>query len=93
MAKKKTRPGPDLAIVELDADCEVTLPDWVRNDPRVLRWLFHRLVDLQASHKRTRWMIQDVEDRLAAMCSDLLDDTINGLLVEARARQEEAARG
>ncbi len=93
MAKHETGSNPDEAIVTVGADCEVKLPDWVRKDARTLRWLHHRVVDLLASHDHTDLMIQDVEDRLAVMCSDMVDDTVNDLIREARAARKAVPRG
>ena len=93
MAKKKTEGNRDEAIVKVDADCEVVLPDWVRNDVRMLRWLQHRVVDMMASHNLTSLMIQDVEDRLASMCFEMVDDAVNDLIREAPAPGGEVARG
>lgn len=86
MVKCESGRDPDRAIVALDADCEVTLPDWIRNDVRLLRWVHHRVVDLMACHDHTNLMIQDVEDRLAVLSSDMVDDAINDLICEARAQ-------
>ncbi len=93
MPKRETGSNPDEAIVALDADCEVTLPDRVRNDLGMLCWLHHRVVDLLASHDHTDLMIQDVEDRLAVMSPDMVDDAVNDLIREARAARRAVSRG
>ena len=93
MAEHETGSNPDEAIVTFDGDCEVTLPERVRNDMQMLRWLHHRVVDLMASHGHANLMIQDVEDRLAVMSSDMVDDGVNDLVREARAAGEAVSRG
>ncbi len=93
MAKDETGSNPDKAAVAFDGDCEVTLPDRVRNDIRMLRWLQHRVVDLMASHGHADLMIQDVEDRLEVLSSDMVDDAVNDLVREALAAVGEVSRG
>jgi hypothetical protein len=85
VAECETESKPDQPPVEVKCDCEVdvTLPEWVRNDLRMVRWLHHRVVDLLADHGHTAWMIQDVEDRLGALSGDLIDDAITELVAEA----------
>ena len=85
---RRTHSKPQRPRVKVECDCEVivTLPDWVRNDLGMLRWLHHRVVDLLAYHGRTAWMIQDIEDRLDALSGDLIDGTINNLIAEASGR-------
>ncbi len=93
MAKTKAVSNRDKPIVKGDLDCEVTLPDWIRTDVRMLRWLHHRVVDLLACHDHTDWMIQDIEDRLGALSFDMVDDAVNDLIVEIRIQGKEVTRG
>ncbi len=93
MAEHETESNPDKAIVAFDGDCEVTLPDRVRNDIRMLRWLQHRVVDLMASLGHAGLMIQDVENRLGVLSSDMVEDAVNDLVREALAAVEEVSRG
>ncbi len=81
--RKQSKPPRPRVKVECDCEVTVTLPDWVRNDLGMLRWLHHRVVDLLASHDHADWMIQDIEDRLGALSSDLIDDAVNNLIAEA----------
>ena len=93
MAEHETESNPDEAFVTFQGDCEVKIPELVRKDMRMLRWLHHRVVDLMASHGHANLMILDVEDRLAVISSDLLADAVTDLVREARAAVEEVSRG
>ena len=93
MVKPKPGSDPDKAAVKVDAECQVTLPDRVRGDMRTLQWLHHRVVDLMASHGHADLMIQDVEDRLEVLSSDMVDDAVNDLVREALAAVGEVSRG
>ena len=93
MARREAGRSLSEAIVRMDGDCEVALPTWVRNNMPALRWLHHRVVDLMAKHGHADLMVQDVEDRLAVLSCDMVDDTVNDLIREARDAEEEVARG
>ncbi len=85
MAEHETGRNRDEAIVRVDVETEVTLPDRVRGDMRTLQWLYHRVVDLMASHGHAGLMIQDVENRLEVLGSDMVEDAVNDLVREAYA--------
>ena len=83
MAKHKTESKPVAPTVQFDGDCDVTLPDWVRNDVNMLRRLHHKVVDLLADNDHITWMIQDVEDRLGALGRDVIRETVSDMIAEA----------
>ena len=83
---------PDQVHVRFRGDGTVRLPDSVRNDHWMLRWLLHRVVSLMARHGQTTWLAQDVEQRLICLGGDFAKFTINDLIAEARlAKREERA--
>ena len=76
--------------VELDGRFSVELPDSVRHDLSLMRWLSHRIVDLLTRHNHIEWLVRDVEHRLGSLSASLAEDAIRDLVAEARAHRAEA---
>ena len=63
----------------------VTLPECVRDDLNVMRWLHHRIGEVMADHGLVECLVHDVEMRLTTLSFDIVGDYVTGLVGEARA--------
>ena len=63
----------------------VTLPEAVRTDCDVMRWLHHWVVDALADGGYVKWMVQDVEQRLGHLGADIVDASLWDLVRQAQA--------
>ena len=74
-----------LADEEEVGDFKVKLPDSVRGNLRVMRWLHHRVVDVMADQGLVDWLVHDVEARLTSLRFEIVHYYVTDLLREARA--------
>ena len=95
MAKKKTKRKKPDALVHLAEkfSMEVVFSRGFEEEPETLRRLAHRTVDLLVDAGHYRWLSDSVADELRCLTDDLVVDHLTELIVEARARGKEAARG
>lgn len=95
MAKKrKTRPHFVALHTAEDSQgrLQVMLPQRVRQDKRLMRWLHHRLVDLLAEDGALSCLDDDVNEQLSLLTVFITSNYIENLLAEGRvavARQQE----
>ncbi len=85
--KKKTETGPPSRIAGDDPEggIFVTLPEAVRTNCDVLRWLHHWVVDAMADRGSVVWMADDVEKRLGDLGADIVSTSVSDLVRRARA--------
>ncbi len=83
------------AMVQEDPEggFKVTLPESVRGNLRVMRWLHHRVVDVMADHGLVEWLVYDVEARLATLSFVIVGDYVTDLIREAGADGKGVSRG
>ena len=87
MAKKKTGMDPSGCMGGSDpkGGVFVTLPEAVRADCDVMRWLYHWVVDAMADRDDTQWMADDVEERLGYLDADIVRASVSDLVRQAQA--------
>ena len=87
MAKKPTAPdaGVPIAQGECPEFLEVTLPESVCGNMRVLRHLCHRVVDLMADYGKVAWLVTDMEYQLEHLAVEITCDYVSDLIREAEA--------
>jgi hypothetical protein len=69
----------------------VMLPEAVREDRALMRWLHHRVVDLLAEKGLLGDFADDVEVRLSALGTDIVSDYVGELLTECQTARPRAA--
>ena len=87
MAKKKTETDALRVMASEDPQggvC-VTLPEAVRTNCDVLRWLHHWVVDALADRGSVVWMAEDVEKRLGHLSADIVGTSVSDLVRQAQA--------
>ena len=89
--KKKTETDPPSWIAGDDPEggIFVTLPEAVRTNCDVMRWLYHWVVDAMADHGHVKWMVDDVQERLGHLGADIVDTSLSDLVRQARAATSE----
>ena len=95
MGKKRTGLGTLNAIARDDEEGQmtVTLPECVRGNLNVMRWLHHRVVDVMADHGLVEWLAHDVEMRLTTLSSEIVGDYVQGLVREAKGSAVKSRKG
>ena len=82
-----------IAEEEPEGGLTVKLPESVRGNLRVMRWLHHRVVDVMADHGLVEWLVHDVETRLATLSFEIVGDYVTDLIREAGADGKAVSRG
>ncbi len=87
MAKKKTETDAPRVMASEDplGGVCVTLPEAVRTNCDVLRWLHHWVVDALADRGSVVWMAEDVEKRLGHLSADIVGTSVSDLVRQAQA--------
>ena len=87
MAEKKTGKDARCRIAGNDPEggVFVTLPEAVRTNSDVMRWLYHWVVDALADRGNVTWMVEDVEERLGHLGAHIVSTSIADLVRQARA--------
>ena len=85
--KKKTETDAPSRIAGDDPEggVFVTLPEAVRTNCDVMRWLYHWVVDALADRGYVSWMADDVEQRLQHLGADIVGTSVSDLVRQARA--------
>ncbi len=83
------------SIAEEDPEGGITvkLPESVRGNLRVMRWLHHRVVDVMADHGLVECLVHDVEARLGTLSFEIVGDYVTDLIREAGADGKAVSRG
>lgn len=85
--RKKTETDPPRVMASEDPEggvC-VTLPEAIRMNCDVMRWLHHWVVDAMADRGSVVWMADDVEKRLGHLGADIVSTSLSDLVRQARA--------
>ncbi len=88
MARKKkgeTNPPSRIAVDDPEGGVFVMLPQAVRTNCDVVRWLHHWVVDAMADRGSVAWMAEDVKKRLGHLGADIVSTSVSDLVRQARA--------
>ncbi|UCC32350.1 MAG: hypothetical protein JSU86_08715, partial [Phycisphaerales bacterium] len=81
-----------IAREDSEGGITVTLPECVRGNLRVMRWLHHRVVDVMADHGLVEWLVYDVEARLKTLSFEIVGDYVTDLVREAKVAAKKSAK-
>ena len=70
---------------DLTRRVRVNLPESVRGNLRMLRWLHHWVVDAMADRGYVQEIVDDVEKRLGYLGADIVGTSVSDLVRQARA--------
>ncbi len=83
--KGETNPSNRIAAYDPEGGVLVTLPEAVRMNCDVVRWLHHWVVDAMADRGSVVWMAEDVEKRLGHLGADIVSTSVSELVRQAQA--------
>ena len=95
MAKKKqakrTKRKQEEPLVQMDPEYSTTirLSKQLSREPETVRRLGHRVVDILADSGRHDWLAGSVAGDLVCFADDVIVESVNQLIREARAQREE----